>query len=125
MSSAKFDRGDEVRREVLGDHYVETTLTDWPPAQPLLELITEFPWGSVWSRDTLPRHTRSLVTTAVLAALGRGAELRLHVRAALDSNEVSPEELMEVALHVAAYAGVPAGLEMAKCVHEAAAPPRD
>ncbi|KXP11661.1 carboxymuconolactone decarboxylase family protein [Tsukamurella pseudospumae] len=116
--SDKFDTGDRVRREVLGDHYVETTLTNWAPARPLLDLITEAPWGSVWARDGLDRSTRSLITTAILAALGRSEELKLHIKAAIDNNGTSPEELVEVALHVAAYAGVPAGLEMAKTVNK-------
>lgn len=103
-----FDEGQRVRREVLGDAYVDRSLgqaTDF--TRPFQEFITRYAWGAVWSREALDRRTRSVITLSVLAALGRETELALHVRAAR-RNGLSAEEIGEVLLHTAVYAGVPA-----------------
>jgi 4-carboxymuconolactone decarboxylase len=103
-----FDEGQRVRREVLGDEYVDRALgsaSDF--TRPFQELITRYAWGSVWSREALDRRTRSVITLAVLTALGQENELALHVRAAR-RNGLSAEEISEVLLHTAVYAGVPA-----------------
>jgi 4-carboxymuconolactone decarboxylase len=108
MTDDAFDAGMRVRREVLGDEHVDRALehaTDL--TAPFQELITRFAWGSVWTRDGLDRRTRSAITLAVLTALGREQELELHVRAAR-RNGLTPEEIGEVLLHTAVYAGVPA-----------------
>lgn len=115
----RFDTGDRIRREVLGDQYVNTMLRGWDPAKPLLELITEFSWGTVWSRDGVDRRTRSLLNVAMLAVLNRPAELRLHIGGAL-RNGCTVEELAEVALQGAVYAGVPAGIDTMKLIREEA-----
>jgi 4-carboxymuconolactone decarboxylase len=97
-----------IRREVLGDEHVERTAaagTDF--TQPFQEFITRYAWGAVWSRSGLDRRTRSAITLAVLTALGRERELELHVRGAI-RNGLRPEEIAEVLLHTAVYAGVPA-----------------
>jgi len=108
MTDDAFEAGMRVRREVLGDEHVDRALeraTDL--TAPFQELITRFAWGSVWARDGLDRRTRSAITLAVLTALGREQELELHVRAAR-RNGLTAEEIGEVLLHTAVYAGVPA-----------------
>ena len=107
MMESRFDRGMKVRKEVLGSEYVEraqarTTEFD----ADFQRFITETAWGSVWARPDLDRRTRSLVTIAILAALGR-EELALHLRASRNTG-VDPHDIAEVLLHVAVYAGVPA-----------------
>jgi 4-carboxymuconolactone decarboxylase len=100
--------GMKVRREVLGSAHVdkaEATKTRF--SEPFQDLITRYAWGEIWSRPGLPRDTRSLVTLAMLVALNRGDEFRMHVRAALN-NKVSREEIQEVLLQTAIYCGVPA-----------------
>jgi 4-carboxymuconolactone decarboxylase len=104
-----YERGMKVRREVLGDEHVDRAIASTTPrTQPFQDAITRFAWGAVWSRETLDRRTRSAITLAVLAALGREHELEMHVRAAL-RNGLTPEEIGEVFLHTAVYAGLPAG----------------
>jgi 4-carboxymuconolactone decarboxylase len=107
MTDSRFDIGMKVRKEVLGSEHVEraqarTTEFD----ADFQRFITETAWGSVWARPDLDRRTRSLVTIAILAALGR-EELALHLRASQNIG-VDPHEVAEVLLHVAVYAGVPA-----------------
>lgn len=97
-----------VRRSVLGDAHVDraqAATTDFDTE--FQDLITRYAWGEIWTRPGLPRHTRSLVTIALMVALNRGEELRLHLRAAAN-NGVSPDEIKEVLLHCAIYCGVPA-----------------
>jgi 4-carboxymuconolactone decarboxylase len=108
MTDPLLDAGMAVRREVLGDAHVDRAIertTDF--TAPFQEFITRFAWGGVWTRDGLDRRTRSCITLAVLTALGREGELELHVRAAR-RNGLTPEEIGEVLLHTAVYAGVPA-----------------
>lgn len=105
---SRYDAGMKVRKEVLGEEYVEraqahTTEFD----ADFQHFLTETAWGSVWSRPDLDRRTRSLVTIAILAALGR-EELVVHLRAAMHNIGVDPREIAEVLLHVAVYAGIPA-----------------
>ena len=107
MEESRFDIGMQVRKEVLGSEYVEQAqahITEFDAD--FQRFITETAWGSVWSRPDLDRRTRSLVTIAILAALGR-EELALHLRASHNLG-VDPREISEVLLHVAIYAGVPA-----------------
>ncbi len=102
------DAGMEVRRAVLGDDHVDRAVartTDF--TAPFQELITRYAWGGVWTRPGLERRERSMITLAALTALGREGELELHVRGAL-RNGLTPEEIGEVLLHTAVYAGVPA-----------------
>ena len=105
--SDPFDEGQRVRREVLGDEYVDRALGSASEfTRAFQEFITRYAWGSVWSREGLDRRTRSVVTLSVLTALGRENELALHVRAAR-RNGLRAEEIGEVLLHTAVYAGVP------------------
>ena len=108
MSDDPYEAGMRVRREVLGDEHVDRAIERTTELTvPFQELITRFAWGSVWTRDDLDRRTRSAITLALLAALGRDEELALHVRAAR-RNGLTPQEIGEVLLHTAVYAGVPA-----------------
>jgi 4-carboxymuconolactone decarboxylase len=111
MSGEKYVRGMAVRREVLGDEYVDKAInnaTDF--TKPLQDLITENCWGEIWTRNAIPKKTRSLITIATLAALKAPAELKGHVRGAL-RNGCTVEEIQEVLLQATVYCGVPAGVE--------------
>jgi 4-carboxymuconolactone decarboxylase len=102
------DAGMEVRREVLGDAHVDRAVAGTTPfTEDFQEFITKYAWGGVWTRDGLDRRTRSCITLALLAALGHREELGMHVRAAL-RNGLTADEIGEVLLHTAVYAGVPA-----------------
>jgi 4-carboxymuconolactone decarboxylase len=108
MSDDTYDAGMKVRREVLGDAHVDRAIdatTDFTAA--FQDFITRYAWGAVWTRDGLDRRTRSCMTLAVLTALGREGEIAMHVRAAR-TNGLTHEEIAEVLLHTAVYAGVPA-----------------
>ncbi|MFD1824374.1 4-carboxymuconolactone decarboxylase [Mumia zhuanghuii] len=102
-----YDRGMAVRRAVLGDAHVDrATARADELTRPFQELITRYAWGEVWGRDVLDRRSRSMITLALLAALGHDGELAMHVRAAL-RNGLSREEIAEVLIHTGVYAGVP------------------
>src|ERR1700726_576898 len=124
MTESYFDIGMEVRKEVLGSEHVERAqarTTDFDAD--FQRFITEMAWGSVWARPDLDRRTRSLVTIAILAALGR-EELALHLHASRNL-DIDPHEISEVLLHVAVYAGVPAAntaFSLAKQVLDQTAP---
>lgn len=106
--SSRFDDGMRVRREVLGDAYVDrATARQNDFDAPFQKFITELVWGSVWTRPDLDRRTRSLITIGILAALGRREELELHLRASRNTG-ATLDEIREVLMHVAVYAGVPA-----------------
>jgi 4-carboxymuconolactone decarboxylase len=108
MTQPRREEGMAVRRQVLGDAHVDRAVAATTPfTAPFQELITEYAWGGVWSRPGLDRRTRRCVTLAVLAALRCEDELAIHVRAALRGG-LSAEEVAEVLLHTAVYAGVPA-----------------
>lgn len=105
------DAGLRVRREVLGDEHVDRSLAQASEfSKPIQDLVGEYCWGTVWTRDALPRKTRSFINLAMLTALNRGHELGVHVRGAIN-NGASPAEIQEVLLQTAIYAGVPAALE--------------
>jgi 4-carboxymuconolactone decarboxylase len=114
VRSVRYLKGIEVRREVLGDMYVDsaTAPTDEANAS-LQELITEFCWGTIWTRPGLERKIRSLVNIGVLTALNRPHELKLHVGGALRTG-ASEAEIYEVLLQAAVYCGVPAALDAFK-----------
>ncbi len=111
MSGEKYVRGMAVRREVLGDEYVDKAINSATHfTKPLQDLITENCWGEIWTRSAIPKKTRSLITIATLAALKAPAELKGHVRGAL-RNGCTVEEIQEVLLQATVYCGVPAGVE--------------
>src|SRR3990172_248925 len=108
MSENLFGRGMKVRREVLGDVHVDRSMdASTAFGADFQRFVTEVAWGEVWTRPHLDRRTRHMITIAVLAALGRLDELELHVGATPNTG-VSPDDLLEVFLHVAAYAGISA-----------------
>jgi 4-carboxymuconolactone decarboxylase len=116
--SEQFNKGLEVRRAVLGADYVDGSLAkadDFMMA--FQEITTEWCWGYAWTRPGLERKTRSMLNLAMLTALGKPAELKLHVKGAL-ANGVSVEEIKEILLHAAVYCGIPAGLDAFKAAHE-------
>jgi 4-carboxymuconolactone decarboxylase len=104
----RYEKGMSVRRAVLGDTHVDRTIENKNAFnEDFQDLITRYAWGEIWDRPGLPRHTRSLLTIAVLVALNRTDEFRMHVRAAFN-NGVTREEIKEVLLQTAIYCGVPA-----------------
>ena len=108
MGESRYTDGMRVRREVLGDAYVDRALARATDLDADFQrFVTEVAWGSVWARPQLDRRTRSLITVAVLAALGRNDELALHLRASRNAG-VQRHEITEALLQVAVYAGIPA-----------------
>jgi 4-carboxymuconolactone decarboxylase len=106
--SERYKAGMVVRRAVLGDAHVDkATAARTPLTTEYQEFITEYAWGSIWTRPGLPRHTRSLLTIVLMVALNRPDELKMHLKAARN-NGVTPDEIKEVLLHAAVYCGVPA-----------------
>ena len=104
----RYEQGMTVRRGVLGAAHVDRTFTKRNEFnEEFQNLITRYAWGEIWTRPGLPRHTRSLLTLAMMVALNRADEFRLHVRAA-PNNGVTREEIKEVLLQTAIYCGVPA-----------------
>lgn len=104
----RYERGLAMRRAVLGDDYVQAALASKTELnQDFQDLLTRYAWGEVWGRPGLPRQIRSLVTIAMLVALNRPDELRLHLTAA-SNNGVTTEEIREVLLQAAVYCGLPA-----------------
>lgn len=108
MADDKFEKGMAVRKAVLGEAHVARAEAQKTPFDgDFQQYITETAWGSIWARDGLDRKTRSMLTVAVLTALGRKEELELHIRATRNTG-VSADELKEILMHVSVYAGVPA-----------------
>jgi 4-carboxymuconolactone decarboxylase len=104
----RYEKGMTVRRAVLGDAHVDRSLAKVDEFNgEFQDLNTRYAWGEIWTRPGLPRHTRSLLTLALMVALNRGDEFKLHVRAAFN-NGVSRDEIKEVLMQCAIYAGVPA-----------------
>ncbi|WP_394781000.1 4-carboxymuconolactone decarboxylase [Undibacterium sp.] len=104
----RYNKGMEVRRAVLGDAHVDRTQKNINAHnEEFQDLITRYAWGEIWTRPGLPRHTRSLVTIAMMVALNRSEELKLHLRAA-SNNGVSRDEIKELLLQTSIYCGVPA-----------------
>ena len=118
MTTETYDKGLEIRRAVLGAEYVDRAINSADDFnQPMQELVTEYCWGSVWGRPGLPRRTRSLLNLAMLSALNRPHELKLHLRGAL-TNGVTQNEIREVFLQVAIYCGVPSAIDAYRTARE-------
>ena len=117
--SDRFEEGLAVRRAVLGAEHVDRSLEQASPfSRPMQELVTEYCWGAVWTREGLDRRTRSLVNLGMLTALGKSHELGAHVRGAL-TNGCTEQEIQEVLLQAAVYCGMPAGLEAFRVAEKA------
>lgn len=111
MSSELFEKGLEIRRAVLGADYVDNAIKNADEiTQPLQKLVVEYCWGAIWGRGTLSRKTRSIINLAMLTALNRPHELRLHVRGALN-NGLTRKDIREVLMQTAVYCGVPAAID--------------
>ncbi len=118
MNKELFEIGLQIRREVLGAEYVDNSISQADDFnRPLQELVTEYCWGAVWSRPGISRKMRSLLNLAMLTALNRPHEVKLHLKGALD-NGCSKEEIMEVLLQTAIYCGVPAAVDSFRLARE-------
>jgi len=114
----RFAAGLKTRREVLGAEYVDKSMAAVDDFnQPFVELLNTYCWNDVWNRPGLPRQTRSMLNLAMLSALGRTHELKLHINGALN-NGLSKEQIREVFMQVAIYCGVPAAVESFRCAKE-------
>lgn len=118
MDQPTYERGREIRTAVLGEAYVANADPGDDFAKPFQDLVTEYCWGAVWGRDGLSRKTRSMLNLAMIATLNRPNELRTHVKGAL-TNGVTREEIREVFMQVAIYAGVPAAVDSFRIAREA------
>lgn len=111
MNDELFEKGLNIRKTVLGPEVVERSLAAADDFNmPMQKLVTEYCWGAVWGREELPKKTRSMLNIAMLAVLNRPNEFKLHIRGAI-RNGVTREEIREILLQVAIYAGVPAGID--------------
>ena len=118
MSKETFDKGLRIRKEVLGAEFVEKSFKSADDfTRPMQELVTEYCWGAVWGREGLDKRTRSLLNLAMISTLNRPHELRLHIAGAL-RNGVTRDEIREVFMQVAIYAGVPAGVDSFRAAKE-------
>ena len=118
MDKETFDKGLAIRRAVLGSEYVDKSITGADDfTRPLQEIVTQYCWGEVWGRPNLDRKTRSFLNLAMLSALNRPHEVKLHVRGALN-NGVTKDEIREVFLQVAIYCGVPAAMDSFRIAKE-------
>lgn len=113
-----FERGLQLRREVLGAEYVDESLKSANDFMMSFQHITtEWCWGYAWGRPTLDKKTRSMLNLAMLTALGKSAEIKLHVRGAVN-NGLTADDIKEVLLHASVYCGIPAGLDAFKAANE-------
>jgi 4-carboxymuconolactone decarboxylase len=111
FQTEQFEKGLEIRREVLGDAYVDRSIAAADDVSaPLQKLLTEWCWGEIWSRPGLERKMRSVLNLGMIMALNRSAEFKLHVRGALN-NGLTREEIVEIVLQCAIYCGAPASLD--------------
>ena len=118
MTTELFDKGLEIRKAVLGDAYVDRALANMNDFnKPLQELVTEYCWGAVWGREGLDRGQRSMLNLAMISILNRPHELKAHIRGAL-TNGLTREQIAEIFLQVAIYAGVPAAVDSFRIAHE-------
>ena len=118
MNKDMFDKGLEIRKAVLGAEFVENSIkTADDFNMPMQELTTEYCWGAVWGREGLPHKTRSMLNIAMLSALNRPHELKMHLKGAL-KNGVTKDEIREILLQVAIYCGIPAGVDSFRIARE-------
>lgn len=123
MQDEQYTQGLATRREVMGDAFVDRALASATPfTQPIQDHISRAAWGDVWQREGLDRKTRSLITVAMLTALGKQHELKGHVRGALN-NGATVAEIQEVLLHAAVYCGIPTAVEAFRTAADVVEPP--
>ena len=118
-SKETYERGLAIRKSVLGAEYVEKSIASADDFnRPLQELVTEYCWGAVWGREGLPKKTRSIINLAMISALNRPHELKMHVKGAL-RNGLTRDEIREVLLQVGIYCGIPAAVDSFRVAKEA------
>ena len=118
MDQATYEKGLAIRRDVLGREYVDSSIANADDfSLPIQQLSTQYCWGEVWGRPGLDRKTRSFLNLAMIAALNRPHELRLHIKAAI-GNGLTKDEIKEVFLQVAIYCGIPAGIDSVRAAKE-------
>lgn len=116
--SDTYEKGLAVRKQVLGEEYVNQALANADEfSQPLQDYVTEHAWGAVWVRDGLSKKQRSMVTLSILVAINRPHELKTHIKGALN-NGLTREEIREIFLHAAAYCGAPAAVDAFRTAKE-------
>lgn len=119
MNKELFEKGLAIRKSVLGAEFVEKSLASADDfSRPMQELSTEYCWGWCWGREGLDKRTRSIINLAMISALNRPHELKLHVKGAI-ANGLSKDEIREVLLQVAVYCGIPAGMDSFRAAKEA------
>jgi len=118
MDREMFEKGLAIRRAVLGADYVDKAIAAADDfSRPMQELTTQYCWGEVWGRPTFDRKTRSIINLAMIAALNRPHELRIHIKGAL-TNGLTKEDIREIFLQVAIYCGIPAGVDSFRAAQE-------
>jgi 4-carboxymuconolactone decarboxylase len=118
MNKDAFEKGLKTRREVLGSEYVDNSLQNAGEFNmPMQELVTEYAWNAIWNRPGLDRRSRSMINLAMLTALNRPHELKLHLRGAIN-NGLTKDEIREIFMQTAVYCGVPAAIDSFRCAKE-------
>jgi len=118
MEKEMFEKGLKIRREVLGADFVDKAIASADDFnRPLQEIVTQYCWGEIWGRPGLDRKTRSIINLAMLSALNRPHEVKMHIKGALN-NGLTKDEIKEVFLQVAIYCGVPAGVDSFRLAKE-------
>ena len=118
MEKEMYEKGLKIRREVLGAEFVDNAIASADDFnRPLQEIVTQYCWGEIWGRPGLDRRTRSIINLAMISALNRQHEVKMHVKGALN-NGLTKEEIREVFLQVAIYCGVPAGVDSFRTAKE-------
>ncbi|MCL7749613.1 carboxymuconolactone decarboxylase family protein [Halalkalibacter alkaliphilus] len=118
MANHLYEKGLEIRKVVIGEEFVEKAIKNANDFnQPLQELVTEYCWGKIWAREGLSMKTRSMLNLAMLTALNRPDEMKIHVRGAL-TNGVTKEEIKEIYLQTAIYCGLPAAIDSFKLAQQ-------
>ena len=118
MNKDAFEKGLQTRREVLGSEYVDNSIQNAGEFNmPMQELVTEYAWNAIWNRPGLDRRSRSMINLAMLTALNRPHELKLHLKGAIN-NGLSKEEIREILMQTAIYCGVPAAIDSFRCAKE-------
>lgn len=118
MDKDAFEKGLKTRREVLGSEYVDNSIKNAGEFNmPMQELVTQYAWNEIWNRPGLDRRSRSMINLAMLTALNRPHELKLHLKGAIN-NGLTKEEIREILMQTAIYCGVPAAIDSFKCAKE-------
>ena len=118
MNKEAFEKGLKTRKEVLGSEYVDNSIQNAGEFNmPMQELVTEYAWNAIWNRPGLDRRSRSMINLAMLTALNRPHELKLHLKGAIN-NGLTKDEIREILMQTAIYCGVPAAIDSFRCAKE-------